>query len=88
MEALQVRLTCGSTETVVVRPGDIVVADRGNCGCSQDLAEKYCSPANWKGSNSRLGRTTVGEDRGVYKRHPKFAHVRRPEGVDIGDGTV
>lgn len=94
MEALQVPINMPGqlTETVVVRPGDFVVADRdGIVIVPQELAEEVLLAAE-KLEEIELEirkELLAGEDREVvYKRHPKFAHVRRPEGVDIGDGTV
>jgi 4-hydroxy-4-methyl-2-oxoglutarate aldolase len=94
MEALQVPINMPGqlSETVVVRPGDFVVADRdGIVIVPKDLAEEVLSAAEKLEEiegEIRKG-LLAGEDREVvYKRHPKFAHVRRPAGVDVGEGTV
>lgn len=94
MEALQVPVNMPGhlTETVIVRPGDIVVADRdGIVVVPKDLAEEVLIAGEKLEEieiDIRNG-LLAGEDREVvYKKYPKFAHVRRPEGVSMGEGTV
>jgi len=94
MEAFQtpVNMPGHLSATVIVHPGDFIIGDRdGLVVVPQKLAEEVLV------AGERLEEVEIeirngllaGEDREVvYKRHPKFAHVRLPEGVSQGDGTV
>lgn len=94
MEALQVPINMPGhlTDSVIVRSGDFVVADRdGIVVVPQGILEEVliaCERLEEIEINIRNG-LLAGEDREVvYKKYPKFAHVKRPAGVEMGDGTV
>jgi 4-hydroxy-4-methyl-2-oxoglutarate aldolase len=73
-----VELAGQTSATVPIRPGDLVFADRdGVVIVPAELAADVLPGAE---ELERIeGLLRAGEDReAVYKRHPKFAHVRRP----------
>jgi regulator of RNase E activity RraA len=79
-----VRLDAQVDGQITVRPGDFVVADRdGVVIVPAELLEEVLVAAerlNEIEEQLRAG-LRAGEDREVvYKRHPKFDHVRRPGG--------
>jgi regulator of RNase E activity RraA len=69
-------------DAVAVRPGDFVVADRdGVAIVPRELLDEVVVAAERLNEIEELLRAGLraGEDReAVYKRHPKFAHVRAP----------
>ncbi len=94
MEAMQIPITMSGhlTGTVLVRPGDFVLADRdGIIIVPQALAEEVLLAGEKLEEIEKEIRADLekGLDREpVYKAHPKFAHVRRPAGVSQGEGTI
>jgi regulator of RNase E activity RraA len=79
-----VRLRGQVGETVVVHPGDLVLGDRdGVVIVPQALAEEVLVAAEQLNRVEEQIRAALlgGEEReAVYRRYPKFAHVRRPAG--------
>ena len=77
-----VELAGQTSTTVPVRPGDLVFADRdGVVIVPAELADDVLPAAEELERIEGLLRAGLraGEDReAVYKRHPKFAHVRKP----------
>jgi regulator of RNase E activity RraA len=78
-----VRIAAQVGDALTVRPGDFVVADRdGVVIVPAELLDEVLVAAerlNEIEERLRAG-LRAGEDReAVYKRHPKFAHVRRPQ---------
>ena len=94
MAAFQIPVTMPGhlTETVLVRPGDFIVGDRdGIIVVPRELAEDVLLACERLEEVEKEIRAELeaGMDREiVYKKHPKFAHVRRPAGVGQGEGTV
>jgi regulator of RNase E activity RraA len=80
-----VELAGQTSERVTVRPGDLVLADRdGVVVIPAELATEVLTAAEeLERIEERLrAGLRAGEDReAVYRRHPKFAHVRRPKGA-------
>jgi regulator of RNase E activity RraA len=77
-----VELDGQTADRVPVRPGDLVVADRDGVVVvpAELTAEVLAAAEELERIEERL-RTGLraGEDReAVYRRHPKFAHVRKP----------
>jgi regulator of RNase E activity RraA len=81
---LEVHLDGQVGKRVSVRPGDLVVADRdGVVIVPVERAEEVVAAAERLNEIEGQIRAALlaGEDReSVYRRYPKFAHVRRPEG--------
>ncbi len=94
IQAFQIPITVSGhlTATVLVRPGDFIVGDRdGIVVVPKEIAEEVllaCEKLEEIELEIRKD-LEAGVDREiVYKKHPKFAHVRRPAGVRQGEGTV
>jgi len=94
MEAVEIPITMSGhlTATVAVNPGDMIFADRdGVIVVPKAIAEEVLLASEKLEEIEQEIRKELeaGGDREiVYKKHPKFAHVRRPAGVAQGEGTV
>ncbi len=94
IEAIEIPVTMTGhlTATVAVHPGDIVFGDRdGIIIVPKDIAEEVllaCEKLEEIEQEIRKELEAGGDREIVYKKHPKFAHVRRPAGVPQGEGTV
>jgi len=94
MEAFQIPISMPGhlTRTVVVHPGDFIVGDRdGVVVVPKELVEEVLiAGEKLEEIEQNIRRELLaGVDREiVYKKYPKFAHVRRPPGVEAGEGTV
>lgn len=94
MEAMEIPITMSGhlTASVAVNPGDMIFGDRdGVIVVPKEITEEVLLAAEKLEEIEQDIRKELeaGGDREiVYKKHPKFAHVRRPAGVAQGEGTV
>jgi 4-hydroxy-4-methyl-2-oxoglutarate aldolase len=94
MEAMEIPVSMSGhlTATVTVHPGDFVFGDRdGVVIVPKDIAEEVllaCEKLEEIEKEIRVELEAGGDREIVYKKHAKFAHVRRPAGVAQGEGTI
>jgi len=94
MEAIELPISMSGhlTATVTVYPGDIIFGDRdGVVVVPKDIAEEVllaCEKLEEIEKEIRVELEAGGDREIVYKKHAKFAHVRRPAGVSQGEGTI